>query len=65
MNTTLTVLIVLGLGATLAVLGVGMVAMLRGGAFNAKWGNKLMRWRLVLQALTIGLIVVAFMILKD
>ncbi len=65
MDTTLTVLIVLGLGATVAVLGVGMVAMLRGGAFNAKWGNKLMRWRLVLQALTIGLIVVAFMILKD
>ena len=65
MDTTLTVLIVLGLGATAAVLGVGMVAMLRGGTFNAKWGNKLMRLRVALQALTVGLIVVAFMILKD
>lgn len=65
MNTTLTVLIALGLGATVAVLGLGMVAMLRGGAFNAKWGNKLMRLRVALQALTVGLIVVAFMIFKD
>ena len=46
----------------LGVLVVGIVGMLRGGAFNAKYGNLLMRWRLGLQALAILLMAVAFLL---
>lgn len=46
------VLVVL-LIAVVAVLLIGVVAMARGGAFNTKYGNKLMRARVALQALAI------------
>lgn len=47
--------------ATLGVLGAGMVVMSRGGDVALKWSNRLMRWRVMLQAVTIGL-VVAFIV---
>lgn len=65
MNTALSVLIVLGLGATLAVLGVGVVAMIRGGEFNRRYGNKLMRARVIVQGATILVLVLAFMLLRE
>jgi len=49
--------------AVVAVLLVGVFAMARGGAFNAKYSNKLMRARVALQALAIlllGIIWLAF-----
>lgn len=49
-------LIGIALAATLGVLGVGVVAMLRGGEFNRKYGNKLMRLRVAMQALAIVLL---------
>ncbi len=52
------VLIGAALLAVLAVLFTGIVSMLRGGEFNRKYGNKLMRWRVALQALAVLLIVV-------
>ncbi len=64
MDTALTALIVLGLGATLVVLGVGVVSMLRGGEFNRRYGNKIMRARVVAQGVTILLILLAFVLLK-
>ena len=42
--------------AVLVVLTIGIVSMLRGGSFNKKWGNKLMRARVALQALAVILI---------
>jgi len=39
--------------ATLAVLCVGVFGLLRGGAFNASYSNKLMRLRVLLQGLTV------------
>ncbi len=51
----LEILVVIALVATLAVLLIGVVAMLRGGDFNAKYGNKLMRARIAMQALAVGL----------
>jgi hypothetical protein len=45
--------IVAAMLATLGVLGVGVFAMLRGGAFDAKYSNKLMRMRIAFQALAI------------
>lgn len=49
-------LVGLALFATLAVLATGIVSMLRGGEFNAKHGNTLMRLRVITQAVTIGLL---------
>lgn len=40
--------------ATLAILIVGMVAMTRGGAFNEKYGNKLMRARVFMQGIALA-----------
>ncbi len=65
MNTALSVLIVIGLGATLAVLGVGVVAMIRGGEFNRRYGNKLMRARIIVQGATVLVLVLAFMLLRE
>jgi len=44
------------LAAVLGVLAVGVFAMLRGGAFNRKYGNRLMRLRVAMQALAIVLL---------
>ncbi len=58
----LEILIVIALVATLAVLLIGVVAMLRGGDFNAKYGNKLMRARIAMQALAVGLMFSLYLI---
>jgi len=39
--------------ATLGVLIAGLVVMARGGAVNKKWSNKLMTYRVFLQAATV------------
>ena len=49
-------LIIIALIAVLIVLGIGVIAMLRGGDFNRRYGNKLMRLRVLLQGLAIILI---------
>lgn len=58
----LEIFVILALFATVAVLLAGVVAMLRGGAFNAKYGNKLMRARIAMQALAVGLMFVIYLI---
>ncbi len=52
----LPMLIILSLVAVLIVLGVGIIGMLRGGDFNRRYGNKLMRVRVATQGLAILLI---------
>ena len=42
--------------AVLIVLLIGIISMLKGGEFNKRWGNKLMRARVALQGLAIILI---------
>ncbi|CAI8437620.1 MAG: Uncharacterised protein [SAR116 cluster bacterium MED-G04] len=40
----------------LSVVGVlfwGLTAMARGGEYNLRWSNKIMRWRVLLQGLAI------------
>ena len=44
------------LSAVLVILVIVIISMLNGGNFNKKWGNKLMRARVGLQALAILLI---------
>jgi len=52
--------IVLGLSmlAVAVVLFWGVITMARGGEYNAKWSNKIMRYRIVLQGLAILIFVV-------
>ena len=61
METVLIVLIVIALAATLTVLGAGLVSMLRGGAFNRKYGNVLMRARIGTQLATVALLLIWFL----
>jgi len=42
-----------------ASLAVGLFAMVRGGDFNEKYGNKLMRMRVTLQGVALALFVLA------
>jgi hypothetical protein len=54
-------IVVIALGATLAVLVAGLVVMVRGGAINRKYGNVLMRARIAAQALAVALMFVLFL----
>ena len=46
-----------GLVVTLGMLALGLIGMVRGGAINAKYGNRLMRLRVVMQGLTVLLLI--------
>jgi len=52
--------IVLGLSmlAVAVVLFWGVITMARGGEYNAKWSNKIMRYRILLQGIAILIFVV-------
>ena len=62
MNSFLSIAVGIALVAVLAVLAVGVVAMLRGGDFNRKYGNKLMRARVAVQALAIALVFALYLL---
>ncbi|HRY26266.1 MAG: twin transmembrane helix small protein [Geminicoccaceae bacterium] len=47
--------------ATLGVLIVGVTGFLRGGAFNEKYGNKLMRARVGLQFVALAILAILFL----
>lgn len=49
-------LIPIALAATLIILGFGIYSMAKGGTFARENGNKLMRMRVMAQAIAIGLI---------
>jgi len=58
----LNALIIAALAATVIVLIAGVIAMLRGGEFNRKYGNRLMRARVAAQALVIALLFALYLI---
>lgn len=62
MNSVFDILIPLALAAVLGILIVGVVSMLRGGNFNAKYSNKLMRMRVIAQLVAILLIGAFFLL---
>ena len=45
------------MAAVAVVLGLGIYSLFRGGEFNTKWSNKLMRLRVLLQAIALILLV--------
>ena len=62
MDGFLVVLLIVALVATLGVLFAGLLVMARGGQVNKKYGNLLMRWRVILQfsaLVVLGLIMLA------
>jgi len=56
-GTMLTLIISTGI-ATVGVLFLGLFSMARGGEFNRKYGNTLMRFRVAFQAITVLLIII-------
>ena len=50
------VLLILAMIATAAVLAVGVIGFVRGGEFNRKYGNQLMRARVALQMVALALV---------
>lgn len=52
------ILVLIALFATLSILLVGVVGMARGGEFNRKYGNKLMRMRVIAQFMTLILLLI-------
>ena len=53
------ILMAIAMLLVLASLVVGIIAMIKGGEFNKKYGNKLMRMRVTLQGLALGLFALA------
>ena len=50
--------VVLAILAVIIVLMIGLGGFAGGGEFNKKYGNKLMRWRIILQAAAVILILI-------
>ena len=55
------VLMGLAMLAVLVSLVIGLIGMVKGGEFNKKYGNKLMRWRVGLQGVALALFVLALL----
>jgi hypothetical protein len=62
MSGVLFTLMIIAMVGVVGVLFFGLFSMARGGAFNQRNANKLMRWRVALQAFAI-LLFVLFMML--
>ncbi len=58
------IILAVALAALVIVLLAGLVAMARGGEFNRKHGNKLMRWRVALQGSAILLFMLVMWLSK-
>ncbi len=55
------ILLLLAMGATLAVLFVGIGGFVQGGSFNERYGNKLMQARVGLQLVAVILLGLMFL----
>jgi len=63
MNTMLFILMLLAVAATVGALAWGVIAMARGGDFNAKWSNTMMRYRILFQFVAICVFLVILTLL--
>jgi len=60
MNNFATIAMGLAMLSVLTVLCLGLFAMVKGGDFNKKYGNRLMQARVGLQGLALGLLALAY-----
>ena len=58
------VLIPLALLAVTIVLGFGIYALFRGGEFGRNWSNKLMRLRVMAQAVAVVVLILAVLLVR-
>lgn len=65
MSTFFFILMGIAMAMTLIILFTGLIAMARGGAFNDRWGNRLMRWRIMAQAIALILFIIGVYGLKQ
>ena len=61
MTQTLVIALLVAMAAVVATLFIGLIGMARGGQFNARYGNVLMRWRVVLQGVAVLILIVALL----
>ena len=59
MTQTLVIALLVAMAAVVVTLFIGLIGMARGGQFNARYGNVLMRWRVVLQGVAVLILVIA------
>jgi hypothetical protein len=57
------ILLVLAMAATLGVLFVGLFSMARGGEFNRRNANKLMRARIICQAIALAIFALLMLVI--
>jgi len=57
MPSILYIIVVIAVLAVFVVLMIGLGGFTAGGEFNRKNANKIMRWRIILQAIAVALIV--------
>lgn len=62
MKTFFFVALLIAMLVTLGVLAVGMIGMAKGGDFNDKYGNKLMRARVISQGVTLVIFALAVLV---
>ncbi len=60
MDTVINILIALSLVAVVIPLGWGLFAMARGGEYGRAWSNRMMGWRVKMQAVAIVMLVIGF-----
>ncbi len=60
MTTLLNIALAIAMFSVLGVLFMGIYSMGRGGEFNRKYGNLLMRWRIILQLVAVGVMLLIF-----
>ena len=65
MSNPFPVLLIVALVAVLGVLFLGLFSMARGGEFNKKHGNRLMRLRVVMQGAALVLLALAMLSSSD
>ena len=65
MSTGLTFLLFAAIGLTVVVLFAGLFSMVRGGEFNRKYGNRLMRLRVLFQAIAIVVLAIVLYFAKQ
>ncbi len=59
------ILMIIGMGLTVGILATGLFAMVRGGEFNAKWGNRLMRMRIVAQMFALAMFALGLFLMRQ
>lgn len=64
MSQTLSILLFVAVGLTAGVLLAGLVSMARGGEFDRRNANRLMRLRVLFQAIAIAIVMVILFAVK-